>query len=117
MALAEVVLRQAVDLASLTAQLQCGFSFTFAEGQQLDMLAAAVGLRRESGMADEPFRQYLLAKLALWTWDGTNETVPAVLAAGLPGSTENDNQDGTVTVTPSEIRTDVLPVPAGARVE
>ena len=117
MALAEVVLRQAVDLASLTAQLQCGFSFTFAEGQQLDMLAAAVGLRRESGMADEPFRQYLLAKLALWTWDGTNETVPAVLAAGLPGSTENDNQDGTVTVEPSGIPREWLPVPAGVRVQ
>ena len=80
MALAEVVLRQAVDLASLTAQLQCGCSFTFAEVQQLDMLAAAVGLRRESGMADEPFRQYLLAKLALWRWDGTNAGIPAVRA-------------------------------------
>lgn len=117
MALAEVVLRQAADLASLTAQLQSGFSFAFAEGQQLDMLAAAVGLRRESGMADEPFRRYLLAKLALWTWDGTNETVPDVLAAGLPGTTELDNQDGTVTIEPAGIGTDVLPVPAGVKVE
>ncbi len=116
MAFAEAVLRQAADLASLTAQLQSGFSFASAEGIQLDMLAAAVGLRRESGMADETFRQYLLAKLALWTWDGTNEGVPAVLAAGLPGSTENDNQDGTVTVEPPGISSECLPVPAGVRI-
>ena len=117
MALAEAVLRQAADLFSLIASLQSGYSFASAEGIQLDMLAESIDLRRESGMADEPFRQYLLAKLALWTWDGTNEGVPAVLAAGLPGSTENDNQDGTVTVEPAGIPREWLPVPAGVRIQ
>ena len=115
MALAEAVLRQAADLISLTADVQSGCSFASAEGVQLDDLAAAVGLRRETGMADGVFRQYLLAKLALWGWDGTNETLPAVFAAGLPGAGEHDNQDGTVTVSPSGTRRDLLPVPAGIR--
>ncbi len=119
MAFAEAVLQQAADLISLVASLQPGFSFAAAEGKQLDDLAAAVGLARESGMADETFRQYLLAKLALWTWDGTNETVPAVLAAALPGSTQTDNQDGTVTVNPAQALPaeagKLFPVPAGVR--
>ncbi len=113
MALAEAVLRHATDLIPLTAQLQSGFSFASAEGIQLDALAASVGLSRETGMTDGEFRQYLLAKLALWTWDGTNKGVPDVLAAALAGIREEDNQDGTVTVTPSGIRQDLLPVPAG----
>ncbi len=117
MAFAESVLRQAADLLALTASLQSGFSFAAAEGKQLDDLAAAVGLARESGMTDETFRRYLLAKLALWTWDGTNETVPAVLAAALPGSTQYDNQDGTVTVgTDTALPPEKLfPYPAGIR--
>ena len=120
-ALAEAVLRQAADLIPLTAQLQSGFSFASAEGVQLDGLAEAVGLSRAdigTGVTDETFRRYLLAKLALWTWDGTNETVPAVLGIALPGSVQTDNGDGTVTVTtdspfPPE---QVFPVPAGIRV-
>ena len=117
MAFAESVLRQAADLLALTASLQPGFSFAAAEGKQLDDLAAAVGLARETGMTDESFRQYLLAKLALWTWDGTNETVPAVLAAALPGSTQHDNQDGTVTAgTDTALPPEKLfPYPAGIR--
>ena len=116
MALAKAVLRQAADLISLTAALQSGFSFALAEGVQLDALAASVGLSRESGMADEAFRQYLLSKLALWTWDGTNEGVPGVLGIALPGTVLNDNQDGTVTVSPPGIRQDLLPVPAGIQI-
>ena len=116
MALAGAVLRQAADLIPLTVQLQSGFSFASAEGIQLDVLAASVGLGRETGMTDEAFRQYLLAKLALWTWDGTNKGVPEVLAAALAGTREEDNQDGTVTVTPSGIRQELLPVPAGVRI-
>ena len=122
-ALAEAVLRQAADLIPLAAQLQSGFSFAWAEGVQLDCIAEAVGLRRSgpgTGVTDETFRQYLLAKLALWTWDGTNETVPAVLAIALPGSTQADNGDGTVTVTtggtlPAEAG-ELFPVPAGVRI-
>ena len=120
MALAEEVLRQAADLITLTEQIQSGFSFAAAEGKQLDDIAEVIGLNRAdlgTGVPDETFRQYLLAKLALWTWDGTNETVPAVLAAALPGGVQTDNGDGTVTVTaegPIPSGT-ALPVPAGIR--
>ena len=114
MALAEAVLSQAADLMDLTAQLQSGFSFAQAEGKQLDALAGSVGIWRK-GMTDEVFRQYLLAKLCLWGWNGTKEGVPAALGAQ-PGVSENDNMDGTVTVSPAGMRQDLLPVPAGVRV-
>ena len=120
MALAEAILRQAADLAALTVQVQAGFSFGKAEGIQLDQIAEAIWLnRRDIGadVPDETFRQYLLAKLALWTWDGTNKTVPEVLGIALPGSTQTDNGDGTVTVSmtgslPVETR-EVVPIPIG----
>ena len=119
MALAEAVLRQAEDLATLTAQLQPGFSFEEAEGIQLDQIAGAIGLKRTdigTDVPDEVFRQYLLAKLALWTWDGTNKTVPEVLGIALPGSTQTDNGDGTVTVTGAMMAERVFPVPAGVKI-
>ena len=114
MAFAGAVLRQAADLITLASSLQPGFSFASAEGVQLDAIASAIGLSREPGMTDEAFRQYLLNKLLLWTWDGTNEGVPAVLPEGV---TVSDNGNGTVSVTPPGTRTDILPVPAGVRVE
>ena len=101
MALAEAVLRQAADLTALTAALQSGFSFGEAEGVQLDAAAGAAGLSREPGMTDEAFRAYLLQKLKLWSWDGTNLGVPAVLPEGV---TETDNLNGTVTVSPAGAR-------------
>ncbi len=112
MALAEAVLRQAADLMTLAAALQPGYSFARAEGIQLDCEAEALGLKRTdlgTGVSDEAFRRYVLAKLALWTWDGTNETVPAVLEAASPGSILTDNGDGTVMVNGGS----VLPIPAG----
>jgi len=118
MALAEAILRQAEDLAALAVQIQAGFSFARAEGIQLDQIAEAIGLnRRDIGadVPDETFRQYLLAKLALWTWDGTNKTVPEVLGIALPGSTQTDNGDGTVSITglfPMELEKS-FPIPAG----
>ena len=112
MALAEAVLRQAVDLMTLIESIQSGFSFATAEGSQLDAIAEAVGLSRELGMTDEAFRAYLLQKLKLWTWDGTNVNAPAVLPEGV---TETDNRDGTVTVSPAGTRQDLLPIPAGVR--
>ena len=119
MALAEAVLRQAADLMPLTAALQSAFSFGEAEGVQLDDLAAAAGLKRANGMTDEAFRQYLLAKLALWTWNGTNEGVPGVLGIALPGSRQTDNGDGTVTLHPAGVlpvpAEELFPVPAGVR--
>ena len=121
MALAEAVLRQASDLAALTAQMQAGFSFARAQGIQLDQIAAAIGLNRSdigTDVPDETFRQYLLAKLALWSWDGTNKTVPEVLGIALPGSTQTDNGDGSVTInTGSRLPVEkVFPVPAGIKI-
>ncbi|MBR3428919.1 MAG: DUF2612 domain-containing protein [Clostridia bacterium] len=113
MALAEAVLQQAVDLMALIETIQSGFSFATAEGVQLDAIAEAVGLNRKAGMTDEVFRAYLLQKLKLWTWDGTNISVPAVLPEGV---TETDNRNGTVTVSPMGTRQDLIPVPAGVRV-
>ena len=112
MALAEAVLQQAGDLMPLIESIQSGFSFATAVGSQLDAIAEAVGLSREYGMTDEDFRAYLLQKLKLWTWDGTNVNAPAVLPEGV---TETDNRDGTVTVSPAGTRQDLLPIPAGVR--
>ena len=110
MALAEAVLQQVVDLMALIESIQSGFSFATAEGEQLDVIAESVGLSREYGMTDKAFRAYLLQKLKLWTWDGTNVAVPAVLPEGV---TETDNRNGTVTVIPVGTWQDLLPVPAG----
>ena len=110
MALAEAVLQQVVDLMALIESIQSGFSFAAAEGEQLDAIAESVGLSREYGMTDKAFRAYLLQKLKLWTWDGTNVAVPAVLPEGV---TETDNRNGTVTVIPVGTWQDLLPVPAG----
>ena len=110
MALAEAVLQQVVDLMTLIETIQSGFSFASAEGEQLDAIAEAVGLGREAGMTDETFRAYLLQKLKLWTWDGTNMSVPTVLPEGV---TETDNRNGTVTVSPAGTDKELLPVPAG----
>ena len=112
MALAEAVLRQAADLMALIGEIRSGFSFATAEGSQLDGIAEAVGLSRNPGMTDEAFRAYLLQKLKLWSWDGTNLGVPAVLPEGV---TETDNLNGTVTVSPAGVTPDLLPLPAGIR--
>lgn len=114
MALAGAVLSQATDLQALVAGMQPAFSFAAAEGEQLDRIAEAAGLARESGMTDEAFRQYLQAKMCLWGWDGSNEGVAAALAAQ-PGVSVSDNGNGTVTVTPGGTREDLVPVPAGVK--
>ena len=119
MALAEAVIQQVNDFLPLIAQLQSGFSFAEAEGMQLDQVAEAVGLSRPdigTNVSDEAFRQYLLAKLALWTWDGTNKTVPGVLGIALPGSTQTDNGDGTVSISGAMMTERVYPVPAGIKI-
>ena len=116
-ALAQAVLRQAEDLQALVPQLESGFSFAAAEGIQLDALGESVSLPRQEGWNDETYRAVLLRKLKRCRWDGTNETVPAVLAAALPGSTQYDNQDGTVTAgTDTALPPEKLfPYPAGIR--
>ena len=113
MALAEAALSQVLDLQNLVSQIRAGYAVGSAAGAQLDAVAAAVGLRRESGIeTDEAFRQYLLAKLCLWGWDGSNEGVPAALAAQ-PGVMVFDNGNGTVTVSPAGTDPELVPVPAG----
>ena len=120
MALVEAVIQQVNDFLPLIAQLQSGFSFAEAEGMQLDQIAEAVGLSRPdigTNVSDEAFRQYLLAKLALWTWDGTNKTVSEVLHMALPGCTQTDNGNGTVTITGEngERAAKVAPYTAGVK--
>ena len=115
MALAEAVLSQVKDLQGLVEVIRAGYAVGQAEGEQLNAAAEAMGLRRETGMTDEAFRQFLLAKLALWTWDGTNEKVLAALSAQ-PGVTVTDNANGTVTVSPAGTASDLVPVPAGIRI-
>ena len=115
MALAEALLSQVTDLQHVIGEIWAGYAVGQAEGNQLDAFAEAVGLRRETGMGDEAFRRYLLAKLALWTWDGTNEKVPAALSAQ-PGVAVTDNSNGTVTVSPAGTDPGLAPVPAGIRV-
>ena len=105
MALAEAILHQVEDLRLLLREMENGFSFTYASGLQLDVLGASVSVPRREGWDDETYRSVLLRKLKLWTWVGTNETVPPFL---LPGETLNDNGNQTVTAHSEEN----LPVPA-----
>ena len=125
MALAEVVLRQALDLVSLTGSLGSAFSPETAQGVQLDQVAASMGLFRtdisvNEAVSDETFRDYILKKLNLWTWDGTNGSVPATLAKIQPGAEMLDNQDGTATVTGAGIQPvpveELFPVTGGVRI-
>lgn len=114
-ALAEAVLRQVTDLMALVPQLASGFSFSSAEGAQLDALGESVSVPRQSVWDDETYRNILLRKLKLNTWDGTNETSFGYLEEG---ETFCDNGDGTVTVrTPAPLPTDgLLPVPMGVKI-
>ena len=119
MALAEAVLRQVMDLQDVISSINSAFSFGEATGIQLDAFAEALGIyRAELGenVPDSAFRQYIRGKLALRRWDGKNSTACAVLEEALPGRTETDNQDGTVTVIPDGDRwKTLLPVPAGVK--
>ena len=127
MGLAEAVLRQAADLQAVIPEMVGAFSLESAVGCQLDQIGQMFGLRREmttagSATTDEAFRSFLKAKLALWRWDGRNETVGAVIQEAFPGLgvKVKDNGNGSVTVTgagslPAAAGT-VLPVPVGIRV-
>ena len=114
-ALAEAILRQAADLMALVPQLASGFSFSSAEGEQLDAIGESVSVPRQSGWDDETYRNVLLRKLKLNTWDGSNETSFDYLEEG---ETFCDNGDGTVTVqTPAPLPADgLLPVPMGVKI-
>lgn len=118
MALVEAVLRQVLDLQAVIADLQSAFSLAEAQGTALDAFGETLGVRREDvgqNASDAAYRRYIQSKLALWRWDGTNGTVKEILEEALPGRTETDNQDGTVTVNPQG-RKELVPVSAGVRV-
>ena len=113
-ALAEVVLRQTVDLIARVQFLASGFSFSAAEGVQLDALGESVSVPRQESWDDETYRAVLLKKLKLNTWDGTNETSFSFVEEG---ETFIDNCNGTVTAgtslpLPAE---EVMPVPIGVK--
>lgn len=120
MALAGAVLRQVTDLQDVITALNSSYSLEEAAGVQLDAFAEALGIHRAKlgeNVPDEEFRQYIAGKLALRRWDGTNGTAQEALEEALPGRTETDNQDGTVTVSPDGERwKGLVPVPAGIRV-
>ena len=115
-ALARAILSQAQDLETTIRAIPAAYSPEGARGVRLDALGSASGLPRPEGMADEDYREYLLAKFALFTWDGTNETAQPLLESVFPGSTISDNGDGTVTVHPVSALQEAFhlyPVPAG----
>ena len=117
-ALAEAVLSQVNDLIADVQSLNAAFSVSGAEGVQLDALGSSLGLSRPDGMTDANYRQVLLAKLSLWTWDGANDTVQELLSRIFPDSTICDNQNGTVTVHPvsaQQSAQQLYPIPAGVR--
>ena len=115
-ALAQAVLSQAQDLETTIREIPAAHSPEGARGVRLDALGSASGLPRPEGMPDEDYREYLLAKFALFTWDGTNETAQPLLESIFPGSILSDNGDGTVTVhsvSPLQEAFHLYPVPAG----
>ena len=129
-ALAEAVLRQAEDLAALIPQLLSGFSLSGAEGVQLDQLGASLGLSRSAAAdpSDKTWRAYIRAKLLLRRWDGLAGSVPALLEAAFPGQgvtltdygTEHGYAAGVIAAHTENLPgapADVLPVPAGVRLE
>jgi len=115
-ALAQAILSQAQDLETTIREIPAAYSPEGARGVRLDALGTASGLPRPEGLADEDYRQYLRAKFALFTWDGTNETAQPLLESIFPGSAISDNGDGTVTVrpvSPLQEAFHLYPVPAG----
>ena len=124
MALATALLRQVVDLQGVVSQINGAFAPERAQGAQLDVLAASVGLSRADTSAgvtasDEVFRDFVKKKLIQWSWDGRNVTVSDVVAKIQSGARLTDNMNGTVTVTgagsqPAPVK-DLFPIPGGVR--
>ena len=117
-ALAQAILSQVNDLQAVVAALPAAYSVQEAAGKQLDALGASYMFPRPEGMDDAGYRACLLAKLTLYTWDGTNETAQEILTRMFPGSTICDNCNSTVTVHPvSDMQREqqLYPLPAGVR--
>lgn len=124
MKLASAVLSQAADLISL---VQSGFpearALESASGAQLDTLGVLLNVSRpQPDTPDDDYRALLTARIAASHWNGTNETLPAALAAAFPDSSVRliDNQDGTVTVSGAGNLpfpfAQMFPCPAGIRI-
>ena len=125
MAVASAVLQQVMDLQAVVGELNAAFSPVSAQGVRLDALGESLGLSRldtSAGTAatDEGYRDFIRKKLVRWGGDGTNKTVPGITERLQAGSVENDNRNGTVTVTgagmePAAVK-DLYPVTGGVRV-
>ena len=124
MALATAVLQQVMDLQAVVSQINGAFAPAGAQGAQLDVLAASVGLCRADTSAgvtvsDATFRDFIRKKLIQWSWDGRNVTVSDAVAKIQPGARQTDNMNGTVTITgagsqPATVK-ELFPVAAGIR--
>ena len=120
MELAAAVFSQVDDLLTLIPELESGFSVAEASGAQLDARGEGFGLPRPPGLSDADYRNYLRMKLLLFSWDGTNGSVPELTERLLPGSAVVDLGDGSVRLDGCEglpfPARDVMPVPAGVSV-
>ena len=116
------VLQQVTDLQAVVAQINGAFAPESAQGAQLDDLAASMGLSRLDTSAgatvtDAAFRDFIQKKLIQWSWDGTNASIPEIVAKLQQGAVQTDNQNGTVTVTgasglPAPVK-ELFPIPCG----
>ena len=124
MALATAVLQQVTDLQAVIGEINRAFAPAGAQGAQLDVLAASLGLCRADTSAgvtasDTVFRDFIRKKLIQWSWDGRNVTVSDVVSKIQAGARQTDNMNGTVTVTgagsqPAPVK-DLFPIPGGVR--
>ena len=104
MEMAAAVVQQVVELQAVVREINGAFSPESAQGAQLDDLAASMGLSRldtsaGANVTDTAFRDFIQKKLIQWSWDGTNASVPEIVAKLHQGARQTDNQNGTVTVT------------------
>ncbi len=122
-ALAEAVLSQVMELFNLLSAVQSSIALDSAVGVSLDTVGALVGIPRPaSNTSDADYRFYLRARIAASQWNGTNETLPDVLAFAFPDRTAElvDNLNGTVTMrlsgdAPPFPLSSLFPLPAGVR--
>ena len=123
MALAQAVMLRAAELLALVqTEIPAAYDLETASGRQLDALGELLNVPRPMpSTSDEDYRFLLQARIAVHHWDGTNESLPGVLAAAFPGREAKliDNQDGTVTASvsgnlPFSLE-ELFPVPAGIR--
>lgn len=115
-ALAEAILRQVADLVAVVTAISSAFSILQATGSQLDAVGEACGIQRQEGWNDETYRNILLRKLKLNTWDGTNETVKDYLETGETlldaGSNAVNIHTGSLPLPANELQ----PIPIGVKV-